>query len=196
MVKLSQIKSNMPPVICAIDASTNSLAFALFDTQQKRLGTVGKIMFKGNTTYEKVADACIKTRDFFNHYGGFDTIIIEQTIYANSPKTAAHLALVQGAILGAASLNGVNKIGSTSPMVWQNYIGNKKLTTAEKQEISEQFPDKSKSWLKNHERTVRKQRTINFINTYYDRNISDDDIADACGLGHWALHNWDKVFNY
>ena len=30
----------MPNTICAIDASTNSLAFALFDTKQKALGTV------------------------------------------------------------------------------------------------------------------------------------------------------------
>ena len=35
----------MPKTICAIDASTNSLAFALFDTQQKTLGSIGKIYF-------------------------------------------------------------------------------------------------------------------------------------------------------
>ena len=35
----------MPKTICAIDASTNSLAFALFDTQQKTLESIGKIYF-------------------------------------------------------------------------------------------------------------------------------------------------------
>ena len=29
-----------PKTICAIDASTNSLAFALFDTQEKTLKTI------------------------------------------------------------------------------------------------------------------------------------------------------------
>jgi hypothetical protein len=27
----------------------------------------------------------------------------------------------------------------------------------------------------------------------YDRNIDDNDIADACGIGHWAIKNWDKA---
>ena len=31
-----------PKTICAIDASTNNFAFALFDTQEKTLGSVGK----------------------------------------------------------------------------------------------------------------------------------------------------------
>ena len=39
-----------PQTICSIDASTNSLAFALFAGED--LGTVGKINFEGNDTYE------------------------------------------------------------------------------------------------------------------------------------------------
>jgi len=35
----------IPKTICAIDDSTNSLAFSLFDTHQKTLGTIGKIKF-------------------------------------------------------------------------------------------------------------------------------------------------------
>jgi hypothetical protein len=27
----------------------------------------------------------------------------------------------------------------------------------------------------------------------YDRNIDDNDIADACGIGHWAMKNWNKA---
>ena len=92
----------MPKTICAIDASTNNLAFALFDTQQKTLGAVGKINFQGKDTYEKVMDAGQKVRAFFDYYGGFEAIIIEHTVFMNSPKTAADLALVQGAILGSA----------------------------------------------------------------------------------------------
>jgi hypothetical protein len=37
----------MPDTICAIDASTTSFAFALFDTKQGNLGVVGKIYFDG-----------------------------------------------------------------------------------------------------------------------------------------------------
>jgi hypothetical protein len=56
-----------PDVICAIDASTNSLAFALFTGED--LGTVGKINFEGNDTYQKVMDAGKKVKAFFDYMG-------------------------------------------------------------------------------------------------------------------------------
>ena len=186
-------KTNVPSNLCAIDASTNSLAFALFDTQQKTLGVVGKINFEGNDIYEKVMDAGKKVKKFLEYYGGFEAIVIEHTVFMNSPKTAADLALVQGAILGAAGQTGTNVIGKVSPITWQNFIGNKKLTKEEQLLIKSQNPGKSVSWYKGYERGIRKQRTIKFININYNRNIDDNDIADACGIGHWAINNWQKA---
>ena len=183
----------LPKVICAIDASTNSLAFALFDTQQKALGTIGKINFEGKDVYEKVIDAAIKIKAVFDYYGGFEAIIIEHTVFMNSPKTAADLALVQGAILGAAGQSGTKIIGKVSPITWQNFIGNKKLSKEEKFMIRATNPGKSESWYKTYERELRKQRTIKFININYDKNITDNDVADACGIGHWAMKNWGKA---
>jgi Holliday junction resolvasome RuvABC endonuclease subunit len=184
----------MPKTICSIDASTNSLAFALFDTQEKVLGTVGKINFSGNDTYEKVMDAGQKVKAFFDYYSGFEAIVIEHTVFMNSPKTAADLALVQGAILGAAGQSGTKTIGKVAPITWQNFIGNKKISKDEKLFIRSQNPGKSDSWLKSYERELRKQRTIKFINVQYDKTITDNDVADACGIGHWAMHNWEKAF--
>jgi Holliday junction resolvasome RuvABC endonuclease subunit len=183
----------MPKTICSIDASTNSLAFALFDTQQKNLGVIGKINFEGKDTYEKVMDAGKKVKAFFDMYGGFEAIIIEHTVFMNSPKTAADLALVQGAILGSAGQSGTQIIGKVSPITWQNYIGNKKISKEEQLVIRSTNPGKSVSWYKSYERNLRKERTIRFINTVYDRTISDNDVADACGIGHWALSNWSKA---
>ena len=70
-----------PHTICAIDASTNSLAFALFSTESNTkfpmtLGSIGKINFEGRNTYEKVMDAGKKVKGFFDYYGGFEAIII------------------------------------------------------------------------------------------------------------------------
>jgi len=192
-MKLSLIDQNLPKSICAIDASTNSLGFALFDTQQETLSAVGKIKFQGNNTYEKVMDAGKKVKAFFDYYGGFEAIVIEHTVFMNSPKTAADLALVQGSILGAAGLTGTKVIGRVAPITWQNYIGNKKISTDEKLYIKSQNPGKSESWLKTYERDLRKQRTIRYINTMYDRTITDNDVADACGIGHWAINNWEKA---
>jgi hypothetical protein len=180
-----------PKTICAIDASTNSLAFALFI--DNKLESIGKITFEGNDVYEKVMDAGKKVKAFFDIYGGFEAIVIEHTVFMNSPKTAADLALVQGAILGSAGQSGTKVIGKVSPITWQNFIGNKKISKDEQLFIRSQNPNKSLSWYKSYERNLRKERTIKFINTIYDRTITDNDVADACGIGHWALSNWNKA---
>jgi uncharacterized membrane protein len=112
----------------------------------------------------------------------------------NSPKTAADLALVQGAILGSAGQSGTTMIGRVSPITWQNYMGNKKISKDEQLFIRSQNPGKSVSWYKSYERNLRKERTIKFINTIYDRTITDNDVADACGIGHWAIGNLEKAF--
>ena len=191
MVKISNLEDMPPATVFAIDASTNSLAFAIFNN--KDLISTGKIEFKGKNNYDKVVDACKKLNSFFSLYNVVDAIVIEHTVFMNSPKVAADLALVQGAILGAAGINNIKIAGSVSPITWQNFIGNKRLDTKEKQDIMSEFPDKSKSWYKTYEREIRKQKTIKFINTYYDKSISDDDVADACGIGHWAINNWGKL---
>lgn len=190
MVKLSLINGS-PKRFCSIDASTNSIAFAIFD--DKKLEVIGKINFDGKTNYEKVADASKKLKAFFEQFGNIDSVVIEHTVFMNSPKTAADLALVQGSILGAMSLAGVRKIKSINPIAWQTFIKNGRLTTPEKQLIRDEFPGKSVAWYKNKEREFRKQRTIKFVNTYYDKEITDNDVADAVGIGHYAIFNWDKL---
>lgn len=183
-----------PERICAIDASTNSLAFAVFNTQEKSLISVGKINFKGQGTYEKVMDAGKKIKAFLDHYGGIEAIVIEQTIYLNSPKTAADLALVQGAILGAAGQSGTQKITSVPPITWQTFLGNGKMSKDEKFYVRSQNPGKSESWHKSNEREIRKQKTIRFVNMQYDKNITDNDVADAIGIGHYVVNNMTKLF--
>jgi hypothetical protein len=180
-----------PKTICAIDASTNSLAFALFVGNE--LESIGKIFFEGNNIYEKVMDAGKKVKAFFDIYGGFEAIVIEHTVFMNSPKTAADLALVQGAILGSAGQSGTKIIGRVSPITWQIFMGNGKISKEEQLLIRSQNPGKSDSYYKAHERMLRKERTIKFININYDRTITDNDVADACGIGHWAVKNWDKA---
>jgi hypothetical protein len=111
----------------------------------------------------------------------------------NSPKTAADLALVQGALLGAAGQSGIRTIGKVAPITWQNFIGNKKISKEERAMIVAKNPGKSESWYKTFERNLRKQRTIDFIHFEYNKIIDDNDVADACGIGHWAIKNWSKA---
>jgi hypothetical protein len=180
-----------PNKICAIDASTTSLAFAVYSSGV--LSGFGKIKFEGNDIYEKVGDAAVKTKAFFDAYINVDAIVIEHTVFMNSPKTAADLALVQGALLGAAAMCGITTVGKVSPITWQNYIGNKKISKEERAIIAARNPGKSESWYKTFERNLRKQRTIDFIEFEYNKKIEDNDVADACGIGHWAIKNWGKA---
>jgi Holliday junction resolvasome RuvABC endonuclease subunit len=189
MVKLSNF-SIKPKNILAIDASTTSLAFAIFS--DNKLVSCGKIKFEGNNAYQKLGDAAVKTLPFLKQFE-IDAIVIEHTVFINSPKTASDLALIQGALLGAAKLAGIRTAGSINPITWQSYIGNNKLTAKEKQELMAEYPGKSKNWYQNKSREIRKQRTINFVNTYYDKNLTDDDVADAVGIGHYAINNWGKI---
>jgi Holliday junction resolvasome RuvABC endonuclease subunit len=184
------LASNKPNTICSIDASTNSLAFAIFSGNS--LDKFGKINFEGTSTYSKVKDAARKTLALFKQFN-IDSIVIEHTVFINSPKTAADLALVQGALLGAAGIAGIKVAGAVNPISWQSFIGNGKTTKDAKLLIRNEYPGKSESWYKNFDRESRKQKTINFININYDVAVSDNDVADAIGIGHWAIHNWGKL---
>ena len=189
--RLSEVaKINAPNNFCAIDASTNSMAFALFVDQ--KLDSYGKITFAGETIYEKLGDTAQKVKGFFMAYPA-KTILIEKTIFANSPLVAANLALSQGALIGAAKLGGVEKIYGVTPIAWQSFIGTRLLTTEEKSAMRKKNPGKSNSWYKTQEREKRKQKTIFTVNNEFDIDIKDNDIADACGIGMYALKNWIKV---
>ena len=191
MVNLKKINPR-PSRICSIDASTNSMAFAIFEDE--KLIKFGKIKFDGINTYAKVRDSAKKCVSFFEKFSNeIDSIVIEHTVYMNSPKTAADLALVQGALLGAAAQKNIRIAGSINPIAWQTFIGNGKLTKEEKLKIRKEIHGKSESWYKNYEREFRKQRTINVMNINYSINNNDNDIADAIGVGHYAINNWGKV---
>lgn len=176
-----------PKTVMAIDASTNSLAFSIFI--DGKLDKFGKINFAGATPYDKVVDAANKVRDFSKLFV-LDAVVIEHTVFMNSPKTAADLALVQGALLGAL---GVPLIRSVAPITWQNFIGNKKPSKDEIARFKIENPGKSDSWIKTQLRELRKQKTIHFIEVQYDKIVKDNDVADAIGIGHYAINNWERL---
>jgi len=185
-------KTSQPANICAIDASTNSLAFAFYTN--KTITGFGKINFEGANIYQKVIDATAKTKALFDHYNMINAIVIEHTVFMNSPKTQADLALVQGGIIGGAGISGIKKIASVSPVEWQNFLGNKRLTKEEQLQLRSLNPGKSLSWYKSYERDFRKRRTIKLLEIAYDKKIEDYDVADAAGIGHWACNTHKEIF--
>jgi len=181
---------NVPKTVCAIDASTNNFAFAIFTDGE--LVSFNKLPFLGATLYEKLGYAAEKSGDAIKS-SKIDAVVIEHTVFMNSPKTMSELATVQGAILGSAYLAGIRDFRSVGPITWQSFIGNGRLTDQAKKDIINEHPGKSKSWYKAKERDIRKEKTINFVNRYYQTNVSDHDIADAIGIGHYAINNWEKL---
>lgn len=192
MKRITQIskEQGQPGRICSIDASTNSLAYAIFDN--KNLERYGKITFSGKTIYEKISEInALIVAEF--ELDWINIAIMERAVFMNSPKTMSELSMVQGAIMAGLSSAKIERCLGVPPITWQNEIGNKALTKAEKLEIRKEYPDKSASWYKAHERELRKQRTIRFININYDLSIEDNDIADAIGIGHYAINNWERL---
>jgi len=179
-----------PKIILAIDSSTNSMAFSLFD--QGELIKYGKINFVGSHVYEKTGDAVKKVSAFLKDFT-IDAVVIESAIYTNSQKTAINLSLVQGAILGSAQMYNKAVVVSCSPVSWQSWIGNGRLTKEEKNSIKQKYPDKSFSFYKTKEREVRKQRTIRKINIEFSIEVDDDDVADAIAIGWYSSENWNKL---
>jgi Holliday junction resolvasome RuvABC endonuclease subunit len=189
MVNLSNF-TNKPNRIVSIDASTSNIAYAIFDGQD--LVRSGKAEFSGTSIYKKISSAVEIVYEVVKQMN-VDALVIERAVFINSPKTMSELSMVQGAILAGASLAGVKIFKGTNPVAWQSFIGNKVLTKMEKLDIVSRYPEKSKSYYKVVERDIRKKRTINFVNINYDLSIEDNDIADAIGIGHYSLRNWEKL---
>ena len=189
MVNLSNF-INKPNRIVSVDASTNNIAYAIFEGDS--LVKSGKAQFSGATIYKKISSAVEIVYEVIKEMN-VDALVIERAVFINSPKTMSELSMVQGAILAGASLAGVRVFKGTNPVAWQSFIGNKVLTKEAKLDIVARFPGKSKSYYKAIEREIRKQRTIDFVNINYDLSIDDNDIADAVGIGHYSLRNWEKL---
>ena len=180
-----------PKKILAIDASTNSMAFSIFN--EGELHKFGKINFTGRHVYERAGDACKKLTQFLENFE-IDAVVIESAIYTNSQKTAINLAIVQGVIIGTAQMFGNRAVVSCSPVSWQNWIGNGRLKKEEKQAIKDLYGNnKSYSFYKGKEREMRKTRTINKINIEFDLKVDDDDVADAIAIGWYSSNNWNKL---
>lgn len=181
-----------PNTIITVDASTNSMAFSVFESG--KLVKYGKVRFVGTDALYKAGDACRKAIPFFKSIKS-DAIVLESAIYSNSPKTAMQLSLVQGAIIAAAQVAGIKTVKNVAPMAWQNYVGTKLLSAAEKQAIVKKNPGKSKSWYKGKEREVRKQKTMDYVNKRYNIKVTDDDVADAIGIGSYVSDKWGAIFD-
>jgi Holliday junction resolvasome RuvABC endonuclease subunit len=174
---LSKVKAHR---VIGIDASTNSLAFAIFE--DKKPIRCGEIFFTGATVFEKLNDAKRKTKALVD--SGVlrgDYVAIEAAIMVRNIETAIDLAYVYGAIIG--ELMAFNpQVHKIYPISWQSGIGNPNLKKAEKDQLAKDNPTKSKTWLQNEGRKIRKQRTLDIAKQYFNIPSNSDNVGDAVGL--------------
>lgn len=169
--------------VIGIDASTNSLAFAIFDGETPI--RCGEVMFHGSSVPERLLDAKRKTKALVaTGILRADYIAIESAIMVRNIQVAIDLAYVYGAIIG--ELMEFNpKVEKVAPISWQSSIGNPNLKKHEKEQIQKDFPGKSKTWYQNKGREIRKQRTLDIAREFFVIPGDSDNVGDAVGL---ALH--------
>jgi len=169
--------------VIGMDCSTNSLAFAILEGEKPI--RCGEVKFRGSTVEERLLHAKKVTRRLVSM--GIlkaDFIAIESAIMVRNIQTAIDLAYVYGAILG--ELMEFNpKVVKVAPISWQSGIGVPNLKKAEKEQIQQDFPGKSKSWYQNKGRQIRKQRILDIAQNYFDIADNSDNVGDAVGI---ALH--------
>lgn len=171
--------------LMGIDASSKSIAFTVYaDGKPVKWG---KIFLEGDNTIEKCGDANKKMYVLMEEFD-IDFLAIEEAIFVNNRRVVIMLSNIFGSIMGVAVAVGKTVVG-VAPATWMNYIGNNtRPTKEEKEEINKQFPNKSKNWKKQQLKANRKQRTIDFFNEKYGMELTDDDVADSCGVGYYAYH--------
>jgi Holliday junction resolvasome RuvABC endonuclease subunit len=170
--------------VLGLDFNTKSLAFCVFD---ERPVEWGKIYFDGADIYARMLEASKKSEALANRLE-FDYVACEGAVRVNSQDTAIKMSLILGSIL-PSFLRKTTNLKLIKPIAWQSYIGNKPATKATKAAIKKANPDKSVSWVAAESRRRRKQYTLDFFNERWDdMKLTDDDVADACGLAYTGYH--------
>lgn len=169
--------------VIGVDTSTNGFAYAVIDNGE--LVEYDEIMFKGSTLHEKIAEASHVAKAIAEKEADF--ILVEQTIYINSYSVVVKMAYFVGVMLGAIGREGI-PFDDCVPINWMKHIGNPSWTKAERAEVTKANKGKSKSWIKNKMRQMRKDRTKDIVRERFGVDIENDNIADAAGI---AIYAWE-----
>lgn len=178
--QLTKKKANR---VIGLDASTYSLAFAIFEDGKPI--KCGEVFFEGATVFDRLKDAKRKTRALVAQ-GTLtaDYVAIEAAVMVRNIEVAIELSYVYGAIIG--ELMEFNpEVHKVYPISWQSGIGNPNLKTHEKEQIKKDNPGKSKTWYAAEGRRMRKARTMTIARKYFQIPSDSDNVSDAVGI---ALH--------
>lgn len=169
--------------VIGLDVSTNSVAFCIMSDGVP--AKWGEVKLSGTTVIERCGDAHRKMLAISKLFD-YDYIVFEAAAYVNNRRVVIDLAYVFGAVVGTL-MHDKCKATSVGALTWQNHIGNKVFSREEKAEQANRFPGRSSTWLKNEQRKIRKQRTIDWVESTYGISVISDNVADAFGIAFYGL---------
>lgn len=172
--------------VLGIDVSTQSFAYCLYGQD----GPIkwGEIKFSGGDVFARLSDGQKKVHEFAKEIEA-DLVVVEGAVYVQNKKTVILLSYALGATVSALYTDGIEVV-EYSPIKWQNAIGNKALTKAEKESIQKDTPGKTKSWYSGEYRRIRKQRTTDFVKETFGIEVENDNLSDAIGIAHVAAEEY------
>lgn len=172
----------------SIDSSSQSMAFAVFDKTKSgtKLTAAGKINFP-STMRERLIVINKAVDLIFKKYKNIEAVIIEQTIYIQSPQTSRILSYVVGHIWGIC-LEYCSDVRDVEIMKWKSHIGYKNVSKAEKQEWTVKYGESEAKKIAAKERKERTKKILNKKITNIS-HVEDYDIIDAMAIGLWAVDN-------
>lgn len=182
---LSGIKPDPPKRVMGVDCSSNSFAWSIFDSG--KLAEWGEIEFGSGDLFQRMGEANRRMSAIANRFDSVDRIVVEGAIYVQNKKTVIYLSYSLGSALSPLIKDGTD-IVEVSPTEWQNFIGNKVLSRAEKQGVQNDNPDRTSSWYSSEYRRIRKQRTIDWVKDSFGVSLDSDNVADAIGLGWYGVN--------
>mgnify|MGYP006195436495 CR=1 FL=1 len=174
--------------VMGVDTSTKGVAFCIVENGKPVKW--GKVEFEGSKVFERLADGQQRVKATFDDdLSKVDEIWFESAVFIQSKKTVVLLAMALGAIMSALVTNGA-AVNDVPAIAWQNFIGNKAFTKAEKAELKKQYPDRSDSWRSAKMRSMRKDKTKAWALETFGINVEDDDVSDAMAI---AYYGWNKA---
>jgi Holliday junction resolvasome RuvABC endonuclease subunit len=172
--------------VLAIDPSSHSLAWAIYDVDLDNLSLVAS----GKIDYKKDKDVSLKFKAI--DHGLRDIVrlhhpkhaVIEQSIYVQNFETSRIISYIIGYSWGVLSSENC-VVSDVNPLIWKSGIGYKNVSKKD----SEKFKNDGETGsLQAKLKKERKERVREIVKKYFtdgDANMDDDDIIDAAGIGLW-----------
>lgn len=188
-VKSLKEKPLKPGKIVGIDSSSKSIAISVYERgETTKLVETTKMKFGDKDTMrDKLEKINIFVPMYLQSLGKVHAVVIEQTIYIQSPQTSRILSYIVGHIWGKC-LEYCENVVDVPIMTWKAYIGYKNVT---KKDIAAWTEEMGSTEAKKKAAKERKDRTGNIMKQKIDGidAVDDNDVMDAIAIGFWATEN-------